>query len=177
MRRLLTAASCLCLLCAVVTAQGDRADGANEILAVVNGKAITYQEIVGDTDMQLEINATRAMQRVPPDVSDKEIERQLVFQLLNSYVINKLLDAEADRVQLNITDAQMRNVMTRQKKKLGIGDYDIKSWANYLKEKYNLTPKEYLERTRGEIRRNEILNYMAGAYGPLPAQYPLEIYF
>lgn len=177
MKRLLTAASCLCLLCAVVTAQGDRADGANEILAVVNGKAITYQEIVGDTDMQLEINATRAMQRVPPDVSDKEIERQLVFQLLSSYVINKLLDAEADRVQLNITDAQMRNVMTRQKKKLGIGDYDIKSWANYLKEKYNLTPKEYLERTRGEIRRNEILNYMAGAYGPLPAQYPLEIYF
>lgn len=177
MKRLLTAAICLCLLCAFVTAQGDRADGSDEILAVVNGKAITYQEIVGDTDMQLEINATRAMQRVPADVSDKEIEKQLVFQLLQNYVLKKLLDDEADRVQLNITDSQMRAVMTRQKKQIGIGDYDIKAWANYLKEKYNLTPKEYLERTRGEIRRNEILNYMAGAYGPLPAQYPLEIYF
>jgi len=177
MKRLLIAAICLCLLCAVVTAQGDRADGANEILAVVNGKAITYQEIVGDTDLQLEINATRITQRVPPEVSDRELEKQLVFQMLQSYVLKKLLDDEADRIQLKISDAQMRGVITRQKKLIGIGDYDIKAWAGYLKEKYNLTPSEYLNRTRGEIRRNEILNYMAGAYGPLPAQYPLEIYF
>ncbi|MCB9934942.1 MAG: SurA N-terminal domain-containing protein [Planctomycetes bacterium] len=177
MKRLLTALIALCLLGGVVIANGERADGANEILAVVNGQAITYQEIVGDSDMQTEISTTRASQRVPATVSDKEIEKQLVSQRLISYVLQKLLDAEADRVQLKISDSQMRAVLMRERKYIGLADSDVRGWASYLKEKYNLTPGEYRERRRGEIRRNEVMNYMAGAYGPLPPQFPLEIYF
>ncbi|MCB9894724.1 MAG: SurA N-terminal domain-containing protein [Planctomycetes bacterium] len=176
MKRILAAALLLIVVCPLVVAD-ERSDGADEILAVVNGKAITYQQIVGDLDMQAEINATRTVQRVPADIADSEIEQQLVFQRLRNYILQRLLDAEADRVQLKISDSQMRGIIIRQKKNLGLRDDDVKAWASYLKEKFNLTPGEYLERTRGEIRRNEILNYMAGLYGPLPAQFPLEIYF
>jgi hypothetical protein len=167
----------LLLLATSLVVADERADGSDEILAIVNGKAITYQEIVGDFDLQAEINATRSIQRVPADVADEDIEEQLVFQRLRSYILQRLLDAEADRVQLKITDSQMRAIINREKKYLGLKDGDVKAWASYLKEKFNLTPGEYLERKRGEIRRNEILNYMAGLYGPLPASFPLEIYF
>jgi hypothetical protein len=155
----------------------DRGDGANEILAVVNGQAITYQEIVGETDMQAEINAARTIRGVPPDIADAEIERQLVSARLQAFVLNKLLDNEADRVQLKVSDSQMRAIINREKKLLGFEEGDIKAWAGYLKDKFNLTPSEYRERRRAEIRRGEIMNYMAGLYGALPPSYPLEIYF
>ena len=167
----------LLLIVGSTIAANDQADGTDEILAIVNGKPITYQQIVGSSDMQGEINATRATQRVSPEVSDQEIEQQIVFQRLQTYVLQRLLDTEADRVQLKISDAQMRAIINRQKKNRGLRDDDIKGWATYLKEKFNLTPGEYLEKTRNEIRRNEILNYMSGLYGPLPPSFPLEIYF
>jgi hypothetical protein len=155
----------------------DRYDGSDEILAVVNGQAITYQEIAGDTDMQAEINAARSIRGVPPDVSDAEIERQIVSLRLQSYVLQKLLDDEADRVQLKISDSQMRAIINREKKLLGLPDEDVKAWATYLKEKFNLSPSEYRDRRREEIRRGEIMNYMAGLYGALPPSFPLEVYF
>lgn len=177
MNRSLGVAISLLLLSAFVTAQPNRADGADEILAVVNGKAITYTQIVGDVDMQAEINAIRTIQRVEPSVSDDEIEKDLVFQRLRSFVLQTLLDAEADRIQLKISDAQMRQIIARERKLIGLEDSDVKGWATYLKEKFNLSPTEYKTRRAEEIRRGEIMNYMAGYYGPLPPQFPLEIYF
>ena len=176
MKRLI--ASVLCLLAAFnLSLAVDRGDGADEILAVVNGEAITYQEIVGDADMQAEINAARSIRGVPADVSDEEIERQIVAVRLQSFVLQKLLDHEADRVQLKISESQMRSIINREKKLLGLAEGDMKGWATYLKEKFNLTPGEYRERRREEIRRGEIMNYMAGLYGALPSSFPLEIYF
>jgi hypothetical protein len=175
MRRIPAAVAVCLTLCALAIAQANTPDGYDEILAVVNGQAITYQEVVGNEDLQPEINAARAM--LPPSMTDADIERELVFQRLQSYVMQKLLDAEADRVQLKITDAQMRAIINGERRKLGLDERDAKGWARYLKEKFNLTPSEYREKVRGDIRRNEIWNYMAGLYGPLPPQYPLEVYF
>ena len=177
MNRILFAALLSMAVGALIFAEPNKPDGKNEILAVVNGDAITYQEIVGDFDMQAEINATRSIQGLSPNITDAEIEKELVFQRLEAFILQKLLDTEADRIQLKITDAQMRAIINAERKRLGLDETDAKGWATYLKEKFNLTPTEYREKTRGEIRRNEIMNYMAGLYGPLPPQYPLEIYF
>ena len=174
MHRILIATLLICVFGALGFAEPD---GTNEILAVVNGDAITYQEIVGDTDMQAEVNATRSIQGLPADVTDKQIEKELVFQRLKDFILQRLLDAEADRIQLTITDSQMRAIINAERKRLGLDEDDAKGWATYLKEKFNLTPTEYRERTRNQIRRNEIMNYMAGLYGPLQPQIPLEIYF
>lgn len=177
MHRLMLALFVVIVVGATGVAQPRQADGANEILAIVNGQAITYHEIVGDTDMQAEINAARTIHGAGTEVSDADIERELVFQRLSVFVLNKLLDAEADRVKLNISDSQMRGIINRERKFLGIADDDARGWARYLKERVNLTPTEYRERKRAEIRRNEIMNYMAGMYGALPPTYPLEVYF
>lgn len=177
MRRILSVAVCLCLTCAFLAAEPERPDGKNEILAVVNGEAITYQEVVGDQNLQAEINSARAFRNLPPSVTDGQIERELVYSSLQTFILNKLLDAEADRVQLKITDAQMRAIINAERKSIGLDETDAKAWATYLKEEYALTPAEYREKRRTDIRRNEILNYMSGLYGPLPPQYPLEVYF
>lgn len=173
------AAGVLLLLALVVVgrAEPELPDGADEILAVVNAKAITYQEIVADVDMQAEINAWRSIRRIPPGTPDSKIEAQLVEQRLQNYVVLELLEDEADRVQLNVTDTQMRAFLRREQRRLGIEPGDTRAWARYLKEKFNLSPSEYRDRKREEIRRSQMLDYMAGLYGALPKQWPIEIYF
>lgn len=177
MHRILVVTLLTLMIGVVSHANPKKPDGINEILAVVNGDAITYQEIVGDIDLQAEINAARSLQGLPASVTDAQIEKELVFQRLESFILQKLLDAEADRIQLKITDAQMRAIVNSERKQIGLDETDAKGWATYLKEKYNLTPTEYREKRRTTIRQNEIMNYMSGLYGPLPKQYPLEIYF
>lgn len=169
------------LMCCVIGASraqdAPRPDGVNEVLAVVNGSAVTYQEIVGDSDMQSEINAWRAMRQLPATMTDAEIERGLVYQRLESFVLQRLLDAEAKKMQLSISDTQMRQVLARERKGLSIAEDDTRAWARYCKERYNLSPTEYRERRRNEILRNEIMRWMTGVYGPIPPQYPVDIYF
>lgn len=177
MKRLPSLALLLCMPVLSLAQDASRPDGVNEVLAVVNGSAVTYQEIVGDSDMQAEITAWRAMRQLPATVTDAEIERALVYQRLEQFVLQRLLDAEAKKMQLNISDTQMRQVLSRERKGLSIAEDDTRAWARYCKERYNLSPSEYRERRRGEILRNEILRWMGGVYGPIPPQYPVDIYF
>lgn len=178
MKRILPAAMLMCCVIGASRAQdAPRPDGVNEVLAVVNGSAVTYQEIVGDSDMQSEINAWRAMRQLPATMTDAEIERGLVYQRLESFVLQRLLDAEAKKMQLSISDTQMRQVLARERKGLSIAEDDTRAWARYCKERYNLSPTEYRERRRNEILRNEIMRWMTGVYGPIPPQYPVDIYF
>ncbi len=174
MRKLLLVGVLLALMTNMPSAQDA---SVNEVLAVVNGRAITYHEIVRDTDIQAEINAWRAYREINENWSDRDIERLIVLQRLGGYVLQKLLDAEAAKVTLRITDSQMRAVLQRERKGLGIDDDDTRTWALYLRERYNLSPSEYRVRRRQEIMRNEMMNYMAGAYGPLPPQWPVDTYF
>jgi hypothetical protein len=177
MRCILLSAAALLLFAATFDAQSLRVDGANDVLAIVNGQAITYHEIISDSDIQAEINAWRAYQQVDAQASDEQIENLIVMQRLPGFVLQRLLDSEAKKINLNITDSQMRAVIQRERRSLGIREDQTREWALYLKERYNLSPSEYRVRRRQEITRNETMNYMAGAYGPLPPQYPLEVYF
>lgn len=173
------------LLCLIVVmlaastplAQEPAIDGFNEVLAIVNGHVITYQEIVGEGELQAEVNARRTMYGIGPNVPDREIERQIVYERLPAFVLQRLLDAEAARIQLRIPDSYMRFVLSRERRALGMGDEETRAWAVYLRERFNFTPSEYRERRRQEITRNEILRYMAGVNGAFPPQFPLDIYF
>lgn len=177
MRRAIAALFLLAVSTTTLVADGGGSDGYNEILAVVNGKAVTYQQVVGATNMQAQINSWRVIQKIPPSVSDAEIEAALVHQQLEDFVLQKLLDDEAEKVQLRVTDTQLRSVISFEKARSGIADEDTKAWANFCKERFGLTPNEYRDRRRAEIRRNEVLRFMSGQYGALPPQYPLEVYF
>lgn len=177
MKRTLLSLIVILIATATPRAQELDIDGFNEVLAIVNGHVITYQEIVGDGDIQAEVNARRAIYNYDQRITDREIERQMVYERLPSFVLQRLLDAEAARIKLRIPDSQMRTVLDRERRALGLKQEDTRAWASYLRERFNLTPSEYRERRRSEIMRNETMNYMAGAYGPFPPQFPLEIYF
>jgi hypothetical protein len=178
MKRLAVALLLLSVLSAVPNAANPPGvDGTNDILAVVNGQAITYQQIVGGVDMQTEINTWRSMRRIPPETTDAEIERVMVYQRLQSFILQRLLDAEVEAANLDINNAQMRSFMRRERRALNIDEDDTRAWAEYLKTRYGLTPTEYRERRRQEILRSEMMRFMAGVYGPLPQHWPVEVYF
>ena len=154
-----------------------RPDGANEVLVTVNGQPITWQQIVGDRDMQAEINALRQAQREFANVPDATLEGLIVARALPDTVFKMLLDAEADKLQLRINDSAMRFVIHRERKAARIADEDDVAWAKFVKARYGLTASEYRERRRTDIRRSETLAALAGARGTLPAGTPVEVYF
>lgn len=153
------------------------AQGQNEVLAVVNGKSITYQTILNDIDIEAEVNTMRTTRGIPNSVPDKDIETQIVYQRLETIVFQRMLEAEAKSIQLIVTKAQMRGIIEREKRDIGIAKNDNKKWAKYLKEQYGLAPNEYLDKRRKEALRQEMLWMMAGARGDLPAQHPISVFF
>jgi hypothetical protein len=175
--RVILAASAIFVMHCVVSAQRPTLDGVNEVLAVVNGRAVTYREIVSSVDMQAEINALRAMGAVPAGATDAEIEQVLVFRRLEGVVLERVLDDEADRLRIRIPEAQVRALLRRERRALGLDEDDTRGWARYLRDRFNLSPGEYRQRRMSDLRRNQLLWMMAGAHGSLPPQYPLEIYF
>lgn len=155
----------------------ERIDGVDDILAIVNGKAITRQEVLAGVNISQEVNTARIVMNFGPEVTDAAIEKNLVYNKLETLILDKLLDEEADKLQISVSDSQLRPMLNFEKKSLGIKVSDSRAWAAYLKEQYNQTPTEYKNRRRISMRRQTVLDYMAGQYGALPPEFPLEIYF
>lgn len=180
MRRFAAALMLACAFCALTHGQ-DRArqkpDGVNEVLVTVNGVPITYQQIVGERDMQAEINAVRQTSGVEQRVPDSTIEGLIVHKALRDYVIQQLLDSQADKLQLKITDSTMRWVISRERKAARIAENDDQAWATFIKARYGLTPSQYRERRRRDIRRSETMAALVGARGPLQLEIPIDAYF
>ncbi|MDC1142828.1 SurA N-terminal domain-containing protein [Planctomycetota bacterium] len=177
-KRLISALLVLLALPVVgVTDDNARIDGIDDILAIVNGKAITREEVLSGVNIEQEINTTRIVLRLGPEISDETIKKNLVYNRLDSIIIDHLLDEEADKLQIKVTDMQLRPMLHSEMKSLGMKTTDTRAWAAYLKQQYNQTPTEYKNRRKISMRRQTVLDYMAGQYGALPPDFPLEIYF
>jgi len=180
MNKLCLALAALLLLPLVISAQPNRvSDGYNEILAVVDGEPITYQDVIGRLDLAAEVRTMREVRRIADSVSDKEIERGLVYNQLDVFIVNRLLLGEAKKVNIdsNIKESDVRNAIARERALLGIAEGDEVKWAMYLQQKYGQTPSEYRERKRTDIIQNQMLYLMAGSNGSLPTEFPLSVYF
>ncbi|MHC4840229.1 MAG: SurA N-terminal domain-containing protein [Planctomycetota bacterium] len=178
MKRLTIALLILLILPIVALADGNaRVDGVDDILAIVNGEAITREEVMAGVNIEQEINTLRVAYGLGQEFTDEALRKKLVYDRLDSIILDKLLDEEADKLQINITNAQLRPMLHFEMKSLGIKVSDTRAWAAYLKQQYNQTPTEYKNRRRIAMRRDTVLNYMAGQYGALPPDFPLEIYF
>ena len=173
--RAICAICTLVLLVTAVLAAPNVADGKNEILAIVDGEPITYQQIVGRMDLAAEIRTVREVRRVPETITDADIERDLVYGQLEVFLVRRLLTAEAERIGFTVSDGDLRSVIARERTMLGIADGDEVTWANYTQQKFGLTPSEYRERKREEIRQQQVLYLMAGAQGPVPTSYPISV--
>lgn len=154
-------------------------DGANEIVAVVDGTPITYQDVVGKVDLAVEVRTMRQVRRIAENITDKEIERAIVYSQIEIFIVNRLLlnEARKVRVDANIRDSDVRAVIKQERAAKGIAEGDEIAWARYLQEKYSLTPSEYRERKRTEVIQQQMLYVMAGGQGSVPTEYPLSVYF
>ena len=138
----------------VALADGDKlCDGSNEIVAVVDGTPITYQDVVGKLDLAIEVRTMRQVRRIPDSVTDKEIERAIVYSQIEVFIVNRLLLNEAHKVRVdaNVRDSDVRAIIRQERMQKGIADGDEIAWANYLQEKYSLTPSEYRDRKRTDV--------------------------
>lgn len=156
----------------------NRTSGSTQVLVTVNGRPITYHQIVGDRDMQAEINALRQTRgRALEGVPDSRLEEVIVSQSVTNYVLQQLLDAEADKLMVRVTDTIMRGVLARERKAARIAEGDDQAWAAFLKTRYGMTPAEYREKRRTDLRRSEALYALAGARGALPNEAAAAGYF
>lgn len=164
----------------VALAEGDKlCDGSNEIVAVVDGTPITYQDVVGKLDLAIEVRTMRQVRRIPESVTDKEIERAIVYSQIEVFIVNRLLLNEAHKVRVdaNVRDSDVRAIIRQERMQKGIADGDEIAWANYLQEKYSLTPSEYRDRKRTDVIQQQMIYLMAGGQGNVPTEYPLTVFF
>ncbi len=180
MTRVTLAILVLLLVPFLALAEGDKlSDGSNEIVAVVDGTAITYQDVVGKLDLAIEVRTMRQVRRIPDNVTDQEIERAIVYSQIEVFIINRLLlnEARKVRVDANIRESDVRALIKQERSQKGIADGDEIAWANYLQEKYSITPSEYRDRKRTEVIQQQMIYVMAGGQGNVPTEYPLSVYF
>jgi hypothetical protein len=81
------------------------------------------------------------------------------------------------RVDANVRDSDVRAIIKNERAQKGIAEGDEIAWANYLQEKYSLTPSEYRDRKRTEVIQQQMMYVMAGGQGSVPTDYPLSVYF
>ncbi|CAG0975406.1 MAG: SurA N-terminal domain-containing protein [Planctomycetes bacterium] len=180
MTRFLAAMMLTLLLPLAALADGERlSDGSNEIVAVVDGTPITYQDVIGKLDLAIEVRTMRQVRRIPDNVTDQEIERAIVYSQIEVFIINRLLlnEARKVRVDANIRESDVRALIKQERSQKGIADGDEIAWANYLQEKYSITPSEYRDRKRTEVIQQQMIYVMAGGQGNVPTEYPLSVYF
>ncbi|MCC6150299.1 MAG: SurA N-terminal domain-containing protein [Planctomycetes bacterium] len=180
MTRLIAAITLTLMLPLAALAEGERlSEGSNEIVAVVDGTPITYQDVIGKLDLAIEVRTMRQVRRIPDNVSDQEIERAIVYSQIEVFIINRLLLNEARKVRAdaNIRESDVRALIKQERSQKGIADGDEIAWANYLQEKYSITPSEYRDRKRTEVIQQQMIYVMAGGQGAVPTEYPLSVYF
>ena len=180
MTRFLAAITLTLLLPLAALAEGEKlCDGSNEIVAVVDGTPITYQDVIGKLDLAIEVRTMRQVRRIPDNVTDQEIERAIVYSQIEVFIINRLLlnEARKVRVDANIRESDVRALIKQERSQKGIADGDEIAWASYLQEKYSITPSEYRDRKRTEVIQQQMVYVMAGGQGTVPTEYPLSVYF
>lgn len=180
MKRITAALMLMLLLPLAALAEGEKlCDGSNEIVAVVDGTPITYQDVIGKLDLAIEVRTMRQVRRIPENVTDQEIERAIVYSQIEIFIVNRLLlnEARKVRVDANIRESDVRALIKQERTQRGIAEGDEIAWVSYLQEKYSLTPSEYRERKRTEVIQQQMIYVMAGGQGTVPTEYPLSVFF
>ncbi len=122
----------------------------DRVVAVVNGDIITLFELNDNLSKIVAKN-----QGVKIDVGDPQFD-PLRRQLLDNMVNDHLLKQEAARLNLNVTDTEVQQVIGDIKKKNGMNEQQFN--AQLAKE--GLTRKEFEENLRLDSLKKRIIGYM-----------------
>lgn len=128
----------------MIVGQAHAAQVVDRIIAVVNGEIITYQ----DLHQQVRL----IMGRTP----DADTAAKLAPQVLDDMIDDIVLRQEAARLQVEVSDSEVENEIRQFKTRNRMSEEDF---VRSLRVQ-GLTEEQFKERSRQEITKHKIINYM-----------------
>jgi len=119
----------------------------DKVVAVINGEIVTLHEL----NQRLENNTDRAK---TPDISQDSVNKQK--RVLRSMVNNILLEQEADRLQITVSDMEVENRIDRMLESRGLSREQFED----MLEQRNISLREYKSRIKRQIKKNKLLSSM-----------------
>lgn len=129
------------VLCLVGTARAEQI--VDRIVAVVDGEIITFQELLQQTQMLTDAESGPALGQAMPQVLDVMIDSLVLKQ-------------EAERLEVQVTDAEVDSDIQQFKARRQLTD---EAFAQGLRLQ-GLTLEQFRERTREDIMRQRMLGFM-----------------
>jgi peptidyl-prolyl cis-trans isomerase SurA len=122
----------------------------NRIVAVVNGEVITLHELKQRVNSDLPGQKTGVQQR------NRGREDQVREKALQSMINDLLLEQEAERLELEVSDVEVEQQIKQIRQKRELSSRKFRE----LLQKNGLTMQEYKQRLREEIKKSRLLNSM-----------------
>jgi peptidyl-prolyl cis-trans isomerase SurA len=122
----------------------------NRIVAVVNGEVITLHEL------QQRVNSNLPGQDNNLRNADQAREDRMRQRVLQSMINDQLLEQEAERLELEVSDVEVEQQVKQIRQKRDLSKQKFRD----LLQKNGLTLQEYKQRLREEIKKSRLLNSM-----------------
>jgi peptidyl-prolyl cis-trans isomerase SurA len=128
----------------LLTGFGQAAQLVDRIVAVVNGDIITFQ------DLQQQIRL--AVGQTPDQATAEKIAPQVLDAMIDDIVLRQ----EAQRLNIEVSDAEVENEIRQFKARRRLSDEDFERSLRLQ----GITPEQFKERSREDIVKHKILGYM-----------------
>jgi peptidyl-prolyl cis-trans isomerase SurA len=137
-------------LLAALTGSALAAELVDRVVAVVNGKLITMFDL--NTRVADLVQRTQGISYKPGDPRAEELRRQVLDSLINDI----LIEQEAARLKLSVSETELDSQIDEIKKKNGLTQQQLV--AELTKE--GLTLKQFRDRMRDESMKKRLLGFM-----------------
>jgi hypothetical protein len=149
-------------------------DGSNPVLAVVDGKPITFESVRSElTDFDTRVQTE---QTLSGDLSRQQAEDLVVYRAVRQRAGEIIIQREADTAGFKVSDSVVEANVSFERERAGIDRDDLSKWAEYTQQNYGKSPLQYRKYVRDGLARSQILKVMAGQYGPIRG-YKLPVFY
>lgn len=141
---------CILGLLAALAAPAGAAELVDRVVAVVNGKLITLFDV--NTKVVDVVQRTQGVALKPGDPRVDELQRQM----LDNMITEMLIEDEAARLKINVSETEIDTQIDELKKKNSLSQQQLV--AELAKE--GLTLKQFRQRIRDDSMRKRLLGFM-----------------
>lgn len=121
----------------------------NRVVAVVNGQVITLYDLNRKLDNERLISNKASQLSLE---EDQELKREILKSMINEI----LLEQEADRLQIKVSDVEVENRIKQLQERQGLSDQKFRK----IIANYDMSFDEYREKIRDEIKKNRLIQSM-----------------
>lgn len=141
----------IALILFLCPAEDSIAQTVDRIVAVVNGEAVTLYEL----NQRVKPQINRMQARAQESLSEQKREK-VRLEILNSIVDEILLNQEASRLDIKISDGEVRNYMDQLKREQDLNEQEFVQQL----QKQGMSKSEYEKKIKDKIARHRLLGSM-----------------